>query len=149
MGTPRSGRAGVVFGQSCIRAQKTAPDIPQRNVRRRRFLGLVALDGVLDVFADLLRVGDDLVLLAFGLQAVVVRGVSGSFLGLAAEVLRLVLNLVSDTHGVLHLSFPVEIQRSFTITRSMLTNSSPFARSFDPVRAQGFRSARLGSKPWS
>ncbi|VXB99428.1 hypothetical protein ARTHRO9AX_200093 [Arthrobacter sp. 9AX] len=86
--------------------------------RRKR---LVALELVLDAFADLLGVSLDLVGLAFRFQTVIVSGVARCFLGLAAEVFRCVTDLVSEAHGGGLLSFPLIKQCIFTITRSLLT----------------------------
>lgn len=85
---------------------------------------LVSFELVLHVFANFLGVGNNLVLLTLCAQTVIVRGVAGRFLGLAAEVLCFVLNFVADTHGVFHLSLPVKKLSVFTITQSMLTKSS-------------------------
>jgi hypothetical protein len=84
---------------------------------------LVSFELVLHVFANFLGVSNNLVLLTLCAQTVIVRGVAGRFLGLAAEVLCFVLNFVADTHGVFHLSLPVKKLSGFTITQSMLTNS--------------------------
>jgi len=56
------------------------------------------LEGALDVLADLLHACRALVLLALGLEVLVVGGVADNFLGLADGVFCCVLGLVDEAH---------------------------------------------------
>src|SRR3954471_23197734 len=63
-------------------------------------LGGSVLEGVLDLLAGLLDVGLGLVALAFGLESLVAGGLTRGLLGVAAQLLSSVLDLVVESHDV-------------------------------------------------
>src|SRR4051795_3891649 len=63
-------------------------------------LGGSVLEGVLDLLAGLLDIGLGLVALAFGLESLVAGGLTRGLLGVAAQLLSGVLDLVVESHDV-------------------------------------------------
>src|SRR3954454_11050365 len=63
-------------------------------------LGGSVLEGVLDLLAGLLDVGLGLVALAFSLESLVACGLTRGLLGVAAQLLSGVLDLVVESHDV-------------------------------------------------
>src|SRR5215218_6201707 len=88
---------------STMMAPTMEPSMWAASVRkvRDRWVGGLALEGVLDLLASLLEVALGLVGLALGLQLLVVGHAAGGLLGLSFEFFGLVLGLVVKPHRCL------------------------------------------------